>query len=340
MISPQILQNLKQAKVMVIGDMIADQFVSRIPTRISREAPVLILEHEETKILAGGAANTIANLVDMGVKAYAVGVVGNDATGKGLRSLLEDKGVCTEGLIVHPERPTITKTRVWAGEPGSIKQQVVRIDQGIKTEIEPGIAEQLLVYVRETIGEIDAVLFSDYGYGLFPATLAKALVDEANRRGIVSAADSRYDLPRFSGATVATPNKPESEALTGRRLVTDRDAEMIAQSLQRQLQLQAAVVTRGEDGMTIAQSDDLVYHIPAFNRSEVYDVTGAGDTVIAGLTAGLAAGASIREAALLANIAASIVIRRIGTVTVKFDELQRAVEEYNRSQSKDPVITS
>ena len=148
MISPQILQNLKQAKVMVIGDMIADQFVSGIPTRISREAPVLILEHEETKILAGGAANTIANLVDMGVKAYAVGVVGNDATGKGLRSLLEDKGVCTEGLIVHPERPTITKTRVWAGEPDPSSSRWLGLTRD-QDRIEPGIAEQLLVYVRE-----------------------------------------------------------------------------------------------------------------------------------------------------------------------------------------------
>ncbi len=327
-LSPSLLERFRDKKILVIGDMVADQFISGSPARISREAPVLILEHEKTEIVPGGAANTINNIVDLGAKAYAVGLIGSDQVGKILADTLAVKGVCTEGLIVDKQRPTITKSRIWAGEAGAVKQQVVRIDSGVKDDISDEMADRVFGYVQDMLGSMDAVLFSDYGYGLFPEQLVAQLVNAASAAQIVSAADSRYHLPRFAGVTVATPNKPEAEALTGKKLIHDCDAEAMAETVRALLRLQAAIITRGEEGMSIAEADGGVCHIPAFNKTEVYDVTGAGDTVIAALTVALAAGASILDSALLANIAASIVIRRVGTATVRLEELTEAVAEY------------
>lgn len=326
------LNEFKDKKILVIGDFIADRSVIGRPTRISREAPVLILEHQSTEILPGGAANTINNIVELGAKVYAAGVIGDDEAGAALLEFFDAKGISTEGLIIHPKRPTVTKTRVWAGESGAVRQQIVRIDSGVSQTIDPEAAAGIGSFVRAKLDELDAIIFSDYGYGTLAGGLVDELIAAARAHGVITTADSRYDLLRFKGITVATPNKPESEAVTGGKLQTDADAEQMGEVICQLLQSEAVVITRGEDGMSVVEANGAVHHLPAFNKTEVYDVTGAGDTVIAVLTLGLASGLSYRDAALMANIAASIVIRKVGTAAARLDELTAAVSEFEEQE--------
>ncbi len=321
MLPPSFLQQLHQLKdklihhlhcfqgrkIMVIGDLTLDEFVTGAVERISREAPVLILRHEHTKQVPGGGANAIYNLAKLGADVMAVGIVGNDEQGKVLRHIFTAAGIDIRGIAIDPDRPTVTKTRISGHSRQSVTQQIVRLDRKSDQPPRDAIAQQLADFINHHITEVDAVVCSDYNEGVFqPVVIASAL------RHPLTVVDAQKHLHRFAGATIFTPNIPEVEGAVGYPVT--HNLRQAANDLLHITQSQQVLITRGEEGMSLFTKDD-EYHIPAFNRTEVFDVTGAGDTVVAALTLTLAAGGSYKEGAILGNLAASIVVRQFGTST-------------------------
>jgi D-glycero-beta-D-manno-heptose-7-phosphate kinase len=318
----KIIGKFKGKRVVVFGDLVADVFVYGEISRISREAPVLILNHRETQIVPGGGANAIHNLSALGAKPVPVGIVGDDLEGQRLVEYFAGLGIDISGIVVAKSYRTPSKTRILAGAVHSQRQQIVRLDAGgpLRDEKARSAAEQKC---RAAIKNADALLISDYGYELVsPQVITKTL-----RNSIPATIDSRFSLLGFSGMTAATPNEPEVEAALGISIGDDaRKLEWAGRTLLRKLKHDALLITRGKDGMALFERGKKTKHIPIHGSDEVADVTGAGDTVIAAFTLALAAGATPAEAALLANYAGGIVVMKYGTRPVMFDELVRAVE--------------
>jgi rfaE bifunctional protein kinase chain/domain len=324
----EITARLSDARVTVVGDAVLDEFVFGEISRVSREAPVLILEHRESRLAPGGGANAAANLAALGVKTALAARVGPDDHGERLRELLTARGIDVETLISAPGFVTPSKSRILAGSPHTTKQQIVRLDRG--TASTPPTAAQrrkLAAAARRTLAGSGAVLLADYGYGGADAPLAAEILSK--RSGGLVTLDSRFALPSYRGVDAATPNLEELETSTGVRL-RDEDDDGIAEAgrrLKRQLASRALLVTRGRRGMTLLESRRRPVHVPAFGEDEVIDVTGAGDTVIATFTAARATGATWHEAAELANVAGGLVVQKKGTATVDTDEIAEALRE-------------
>jgi D-glycero-beta-D-manno-heptose-7-phosphate kinase len=322
-----LLDQFHQPRVLVVGDLCLDEFLTGQVERLSREAPVLIIRHEQTRQVAGGGANALYNLAKLGAHVKGVGIVGDDEQGKVLRRIFEQVDIDTAGILVDGDRPTVTKTRISGHARQSVTQQIVRVDR--KSDEPPSFAlqTQLAEYIRQQIHSVDAVVCSDYGDG----TLAQPVIAAALAHRL-SVVDAQKDLHRYQGATVFTPNLPEAEKAVGYGLVKAsdrRDLSLLRQGGADLLQLTQAeqmLITRGEDGMSLFHRNGTEHHIPAFNRTDVFDVTGAGDTVAAALTLGLALGASPWEASVLGNLAASIVVRQFGTTTTHPTEMKAALE--------------
>lgn len=318
-----ILDNFPRRTMLVVGDLVADEFVFGEISRVSREAPVLILKHRETTVLPGGAANAAYNIVDLGARVIPVGVVGDDPGGHALIERFRSRGVDTRGILMAPQYITPTKSRILAGTVHGSRQQVVRIDREPAQPAPPEHRAAIARLAMELAGKADAVLISDYGYGAASPDLAAAL--RSPKRPVTI--DSRYDLVKYCGATAATPNEPEVEEAFHVRIGNDlRKLEHAAGSLLRKMKLRALLVTRGRDGMALFESGRRPVYIPIWGSDQVADVTGAGDTVIAVFTLALAAGAAFEQAARLANFAGGIVVMKRGTATVSQEELGRAVE--------------
>jgi rfaE bifunctional protein kinase chain/domain len=318
-----LIDRFKGRRVAVFGDLVADVFVYGEISRVSREAPVLILNHRETQIVPGGGANAIHNLWALGAKPVPVGIVGNDAEGHELVKYFSGLGIDVSGILVTKSYRTPTKMRILAGAAHSQRQQIVRIDSGgLQRGKFPGGIEKKL---RKAISNTDALLVSDYGYGL----VTPQLVSKIRRKGIPATIDSRFLLEGFSQMTAATPNEPEVEAALGISIGNDaRKLESAGRNLLRRLKHGALLITRGKDGMALFEPGKKTVHIPIHGTDEVTDVTGAGDTVIATFTLGLAAGGSYYDAARLANYAGGIVVMKHGTRPVTHAELREAVEEH------------
>ncbi len=301
------LHHFQGQKIMVVGDLTLDEFVTGGAERISREAPVLILRHEETRQVPGGGANAIYNLARMGGEVLAVGIIGNDDQGQVLKHIFQEAGIDTRGIVVDPSRPTVTKTRISGHSRQSVTQQIVRIDRKSDQRPSPEIEQQLAHFIRDHRAEVAVLVCSDYSEGvLMPLVIGEALQHP------LTVVDAQQNLGRFAGASIFTPNIPEVERAVGYP-ISDNLAQA-AQDLLQLTQAQQVLITRGEEGMSLFTHDD-AFHIPAFNRTEVFDVTGAGDTVVAALSLTLAAGGSYVEGAILGNLAASIVVRQFGTST-------------------------
>lgn len=322
-----LLGKLAGRRILVIGDVVLDQYVVGRATRLSREAPVPILEFESEFSLPGAAANPANNIQSLGGEALVVGVVGDDEPGLILKEKLGKAGIDASGIIVDPSRPTTTKTRVVAEDGTRIRQQIVRVDRIDRRELDAKILEQVVSYVRATIDKVDAVLFSDYKTGLVSKQLVDACLEMAQGSRKLLTADSQGDLHKFAGFTLVKCNQAEAEARLNQTLSTDESFASAAMSLLRELGAQAVVITRGWDGMSVADKGGHV-HIPVANKSEVFDVTGAGDTVIAVLTLALTAGATLLEASHLSNLAAGLVVRRMGNASTTPAELRRAIEAF------------
>jgi rfaE bifunctional protein kinase chain/domain len=324
------LQNLigqfKGKRVVVFGDLVADVFVYGEISRISREAPVLILNHKETQVVPGGGANAIHNLAALGARPLPVGVVGDDSEGQALLKYFSDLGIDIGGIRVSKSYRTPTKMRILAGAVHSQRQQIVRIDSGGASQDEKphrGVEQKL----KSLVANADALLVSDYGYGL----VTPEIVSKIRRNGIPATVDSRFALQTFSGMTAATPNEPEVEAALGVSIGNDgARLESAGRTLLRKLKHDALLITRGKDGMALFEPGKKTVHIPVHGTDEIADVTGAGDTVIATFTLALASGGSFDDAARLANIAGGIVVMKYGTRPVTYEELTEAV---NRDES-------
>ena len=322
-----LIDSFSRVKILAIVDLVADEYIVGQISRVSREAPVLILDYDESRIVPGGGANAVNNIAALGGRAFAVGIVGDDPPGRELLSTLKKARVDVSGVQSVPEFTTPTKTRILAGGPHSAKQQVVRIDRKTRVPGNREVSLRLNEAVRERLPETGAVMVSDYGYGLITRELGNSLARRAASLRKVAVLDSRRSVCDFSGFTSATPNEPEVEAALGVRIGHDESTlEKSGRKMLQKLRLRSLLVTRGSDGMALFEHRRPTRRIPIYGSDQVTDVTGAGDTVISAYTLALGAGASFYEAALLANYAGGIVVMKRGTATVTREELLRAVE--------------
>ena len=310
--------------IAVYGDLVADEFVFGEFSRISREAPVLILKHKETRILPGGAANAINNLRALEARPVPVGILGQDAAGRELHRQLQ-KGKLPLSLVERDnDYPTPVKTRFLAGSAHSTRQQVLRLDREGEYQHTRQSQQRLWSRLAPLLTCCRAIIISDYGLGYVSPELVARLAKK--RDGLPITLDSRYQLLKYPGLTASTPNEPEVEALVGYKIGNDKARlEKAGQHLLRQLKAEAVLITRGRDGMVLFTRRNPSLSIPIFGSDQVADVTGAGDTVIAVFTLAVAAGASFEEAARLSTYAGGLVVMKHGTATVSRQELKEAV---------------
>ena len=307
-------------EVVVVGDFVADEYVYGETERISREAPVLIVRYEASELKAGGAGNAAQNLASLGVRVRAVGVVGEDALGAALRDELERGGVDVSGLLPVKGRATEAKTRILAGGRSTRRQQMLRLDRSPAGPLPARVERRLLAELRRAGRRAAAVLASDYGSGTVgPAAIE--LLRRLKRGGVPVCVDSRYALRQFSGLTMVKPNEVELEAASGVSLERPGGLERAARALLRRLSCEILLVTRGRHGLSVFRPGERPVHLPAHGEREAVDVTGAGDTVAAAFTAGLAASGDPLAAALLANVAGSLQVLKPGTATISQAEL-------------------
>jgi len=312
--------------VVVVGDLIADEYLFGKPARISREAPVLILRFTEREVGLGGSANAAHNVHALGARVVPIGVVGRDAPGDELLGLFHGAGMPTDGIVTENGRPTPVKTRIMAGGYQATRQQVVRVDREPEGELQTITEDALMTRLTGLAERADAILVSDYGYGTVTPRVFERIRAIARRTGAVVSVDSRYQLPRFTGATAATPNEAELEQLAGTAVDDERGVEKAGRQLLERLEARLLLVTRGSRGMALLERDGGSSFIPIHGTDEIADVTGAGDTVISTFTVALASGAAPVDAATLANMAGGIVVMKRGTATVSPAELAQAIE--------------
>jgi rfaE bifunctional protein kinase chain/domain len=324
----ELVRRFRGRRVLVLADLVADQFVYGRVERISREAPVLILRHDTTDVRLGGGANAVHNIRTLGGSPLPFGVLGRDEHGRRLRVLFRQKRIPTAGVIEAPGYTTPVKARILAGRAHSTKQQIVRLDRYSPLPARSATRRKLERALAAFRGEVHGVLVSDYGCGLLDASLVRAAVAFARRRRIPVTVDSRFALLRFRGMTAVTPNEPEVEEALGVTIGHDQaKLEAAGRELLKRLGCRAVLVTRGSDGMALFERGKPAKHIAIHGTDEVADVTGAGDTVIATFTLALAAGATPSDAARLANYAGGIVVMKHATATVSAQELVAAVRE-------------
>lgn len=311
----ELLKGFSSRRVLVLGDMVADEYIVGRPVRLSREAPLPVLEWVDRYIVPGGATNLARNVRSLGGDVAVAGVIGRDEPGQSLRQRLRDEGIGVEGLVDEEGRPTSTKTRVIGGSPQVVSQQIARIDRVVQTEIGDAAKAHIIAYLRRELPRVDALIVSDYENGVINADIIAAALPLAVEHNRVITVDAHGDLLRFKGITIATPNQDEAATTLHTSLLRDDDVCRAGHELALGMQAQGVLITRGSEGMTLVDAAGACHHLPAASLREVRDATGAGDTVSAAVTLALAAGASLIEAAHLGNLAAGIVVRSLGAAT-------------------------
>ena len=311
--------------VVVVGDLILDEYLFGKPARISREAPVLILRFSERQVFLGGAANAANNVHALGARVTPVGVIGPDGAGEELLVLFRGAGIATDGIVTESGHTTPMKTRIMAGGYQATRQQVVRVDREPSGEPQPTTEDALLARLTALGSRIDAIVISDYGYGTVTPRIFEHVKTIARSANAVVSVDSRYQMPRFTSVTAATPNEAELEQLAGVPADDERTVEKAGRQVLERLDARLLLVTRGSRGMALLERDGATTFIPIHGTDEIADVTGAGDTVISTFTLALASGATALQAATLANIAGGIVVMKRGTATVLPSELRQAI---------------
>ncbi|MDD2954644.1 MAG: D-glycero-beta-D-manno-heptose-7-phosphate kinase, partial [Parabacteroides sp.] len=306
----------------VIGDLMLDEFIWGEVTRISPEAPVPVVWVKKESFMPGGASNVANNLRSLGAEVYVVGVVGDDDNGAILRGELERKGIRTEGILADESRPTILKTRVVAHH-----QQVVRIDKENKHSLGDAIIADMMAYIRRIIKDVDAVIIEDYAKGVITPALLKKIVPLAKRNGKIISVDPKEEhFNYYKGVTVITPNNHEAAKAVGFEINDEATLKKAGAKLLSKLNCKLALITLGENGMAVFQKDKPMKHIPTVAQ-EVFDVSGAGDTVIASYTLSLASGADPIAAAHISNCAAGIVVGKVGIAVVAPEELLERIDK-------------
>lgn len=318
--------------VMIIGDIVADTYLEGKISRISREAPVLILEHTAENVVPGGSGNAACNAAALGGKVYAAGIIGQDYAGEQLKAALLAHGIDAAGIISEAGRPTITKTRVMAGGQATVRQQVVRIDRESKEPLQPTTEKKLLAYLEEYVPLMAAVVISDYGGGTITKAVRHYAIQACREREIPCVVDSRYAIMQYEGVTIVKQNESEAAAAMGLKSSDEAALVQAGYDMLQQLKARVILITRGPDGMLLFEPGMPVKNIPVTNKIDVYDVTGAGDTVVAAMTLAVAGGASYYDAARLANFAAGVVVKKPGTATTNPAELTQAIGDHDSEQ--------
>jgi rfaE bifunctional protein kinase chain/domain len=325
-----LIQSFAGKRVLVIGDMVADEYLFGNPTRISREAPVLILELSEERTVPGGASNVAVNACSLGSQVFLAGVIGDDLPGYKFRQAINSWQMNQDGLIADKTRPTSTKTRILAGSSQLVQQHIVRLDRVDNSDIgEPG-KSQIIEYIQQTLPQIDAVVLSDYENGMISPEIIASCIPTARALNKVVVVDAHGSLFRFQGVTALTPNQPEAELTLGRAIKNQADLNEAGQLLLEGSSAQGVLITRGSEGMSLFEAGKSPLHMPLHPwsfASEIVDTNGAGDTVAATFTLALTAGASMPEAAYLANAAAALVVRRMGCASNTPEELMGILHE-------------
>lgn len=323
------IEQIKNASVLIIGDFALDEMIYGKTERISREAPVLILEHYDTKKILGAASNAAHNVSRLNLgKAGAIGVYGDDYYGKELIKILNEKNINTDFMVQDPTRKTTTKTRISGSCNQSITQQIVRIDRQTKTTLDPKTEEKAIENIKKAIPNYDGIILSDYHLGFLTQKIIDCAIKEAKKHNKIIVADIQKDMLKYKGVDTITPNQPDSEKQVGFFINNDEDLKKAGEKLLKDLDLNRVLLTRGENGMALFEKDgDNVKFdkIPAFNKKEVFDVTGAGDTVVAAYTLALCSGLDAIDAMKIGNLAASIVIRFFGCHTVTIEDLKEEI---------------
>ncbi|MBN3039327.1 MAG: D-glycero-beta-D-manno-heptose-7-phosphate kinase [Candidatus Omnitrophica bacterium] len=312
----RVIKAFNRAKILVIGDLILDEFIWGKVNRISPEAPVPVVWVNSESFMPGGASNVANNIHGLGAQAFICGVIGADERGRILTEELRRKNIDVEGIVVDAERPTTLKTRVIAHH-----QQVVRIDREKVDEVDDNVISQILTYAKEKINDVDALLIEDYGKGLIAPRLIQEVIALAHKHDKIVTVDPKDNhLSYYQDITLITPNHHELAKATGEEIKSEKDLDVAGRALLANQKSKAVLVTLGENGMRLFEENGQSVHIPTMAQ-EVYDVSGAGDTVIAAATVALASGASMLEAAHISNYAAGIVVGKVGVAVATQEEL-------------------
>jgi rfaE bifunctional protein kinase chain/domain len=324
----EIVHTFSGQKILIVGDVIADQFVYGAIARVSREAPVFILRHEQTATLAGGAANAAVNVAALGGASFIIGVVGADAAGDELKNVLVRQAVETNFLLEAGDWRTTTKMRVFAGQPHSPRQQVIRLDYENDSPLSERLQRALAANLCEAAAAgAAAIVVSDYDYGAASNSIVRRTIFEiAEKRNLPIFIDSRRRLFEFAGATAATPNETEVEELLEKKFDHVVDLARAGDKLRERLKLKSLLVTRGASGMLLLEQNKDFVELAAVGSLEAVDVTGAGDTVMAAFALALASGANFVEAAAVANHAGGLVVMKRGTATISPAELIKSIK--------------
>jgi rfaE bifunctional protein kinase chain/domain len=323
----KLIEQFKKTTLLVVGDIMIDEFIWGTVSRISPEAPVPVVAVNREDLLLGGAANVVHNVHSLGGRVLLAGLIGDDRMGEKIKKLLAEQKIGSEGLVVRAGRPTTVKTRVIAHS-----QQVVRFDRESREPISAQSQEELLRYLDKNWDLADGIIVSDYGKGMINSALMEFIIQRKRGDGKLVAVDPKMNnFSLYPGVTVVTPNRQEAEAAAGREIRDETSLMEVGRSLLERFASQAILITRGEQGMVLFERGGDVINVPTVAK-EVYDVTGAGDTVISAMTLALAAGNDFPAAAVVANYAAGIVVGKVGTATVTPEELQKTIAE--RVQSK------
>lgn len=322
----EIIDRFDRVRVLAVVDLVADEYIYGRISRVSREAPVLILDYDQSRIVPGGGGNAVNNIAALGGRPLTIGIVGKDAPGRELLKSLRAAKANVSAVLQSEHYRTPTKTRILAGGVHSTKQQVVRIDRMTQVDASRVIDRHMDKAMKELLPKADAVMVSDYDYGLVSPQLGNSIARRAAALRKPAILDSRSSVLSFTGFTSATPNEPEIEAALGVSIGHDRNnLEKAGRRVLRKLRAQSLLITRGSDGMALFEPRRPARHLPVYGSDEIADVTGAGDTVISAYTLALAAGADFFEAARLANYAGGLVVMKRGTATVTREELADAV---------------
>ncbi|MCD4720469.1 MAG: D-glycero-beta-D-manno-heptose-7-phosphate kinase [Desulfobacula sp.] len=316
------IDDFKKVKALVIGDLMIDEYLWGTVDRISPEAPVPVVCVEKESHALGGAGNVIHNLVAMGAKVFAVGTAGTGKAGQMIFEKLEDLGIATDGIISEPQRPTTRKTRVIASN-----QQILRIDKEIKKDINGEILEKLVKIIDSKINDVDLVILSDYDKGLITKELVQQIVMLAHKYNVLTLADPKsLNFFKYEQVSILTPNRKEASLAANMDIKSDRALFAAGHKIMDQVKLDRLLITCGKDGMVLFEKGKEPYTIESRAR-QMFDVSGAGDTVISLLGLGLAIGATFKDSAMVANAAAGIVVAKVGTATASIDELKQVLAD-------------
>lgn len=323
-----LIKKLNNSKILVVGDLALDEMVYGDTERISREAPVLILQHTHTKFILGGASNAAHNVSEInGGKVSVIGIIGDDYQANDLKNAFKEANIDCSSLITDKTRKTITKTRISGSCSHSITQQIVRIDRQTNAPISKETEEKMLKEIEKLLPLYDAVILSDYHIGTLTDKVIESVVNTAKKYNKKVIVDAQRELNRYKGITSMTPNLPDTQKHVGFYLKNKDDFLKAGWILLEQTNAESILITCGADGMVVIEPDEKYTHIPVFNKSEVFDVTGAGDTVTAVYSLALASGANPVDAAVIGNIAAGIVVKQFGCATTNIDEILNSVPD-------------